>query len=114
MRSTLTTILMLALAVFITPRMAWADDAAFATAAAQLANDDFATKEAAVRKVLELRHAGSKPLLAALLDGRAFTRSSDMHVFIVASADADPLELTEPLTLKSAGTGKPDDLSKIT
>ena len=110
----LTTILMLALAVFITPRLASADDAAFTAAAAQLAADDFATKEDAVHKVLELRQTGSKPLLAALLDGRVFVRSSDMHVFIVASADADPLELTEPLTLKSAGTGKTDEFSKIT
>jgi urea transport system permease protein len=116
MRSTLITILMLALAVFLTPRMASADDAgaAFTAAATQLANDDFATKEEAVRKVLELRQAGSKALLAALLDGRVFTRSSDMHVFIVASADADPLELIEPATQKPAGTGKAEDFSKTT
>jgi urea transport system permease protein len=110
--------LMLALVVWITPRLASADEAAvgtaFTAAAAQLASDDFAIKEEAVRQVLELRHAGSKPLLAALLDGRVFMRSSDMHMFIVASADADPLELIEPLTQKSAGTGKADDFSKIT
>ncbi|MEJ0036760.1 MAG: urea ABC transporter permease subunit UrtB [Gammaproteobacteria bacterium] len=114
MRSTLTTILMLALAVFITPRVALADDAAFTAAAAQLASDDFATKEEAARKVLELRHPGSKPLLAAFLDGRVFVRSSDMHVFMVVSADADPLELIEPTTQKPAGTGKAEDFGKIT
>ena len=114
MRSTLATILIAALAVFIAPRCARADDAAFTTAAAQLASDDFATKEEAVRKVLDLRHTGSKPLLLAFLDGRVFVRSSDMHVFIVASADTDPLELIEPVTQKSAGPGKPDDFSKIT
>src|SRR5262245_61642525 len=104
MRATLTTILVLALAVLIAPRAAFADDAdvgtAFTAAAAQLASDDFATKEEAVRKVLELRHTGSKPLLAALLDGRVFVRAADAHVFIVASGDADPLELIEPLTQK--------------
>jgi urea transport system permease protein len=105
---------MLALAVFITPRVVLADDVTFTAAAAQLANDDFATKEDAIHKVLELRQPGSKPLLAALLDGRVFTRTSDMHVFIVASADADPLELTEPATMKPSGTGKPDDFGKIT
>jgi urea transport system permease protein len=114
MRSIFTTVLMLALMAFLTPRVASADDAAFTAAAGQLATDDFATKEDAVRKVLELRHTGSKPLLAALLDGRVFVRSSDMHVFIVASADADPLQLTEPLTLRAAGTGKTDEFSKIT
>src|SRR5262245_30559863 len=108
------TIFMLAGAVLVTPRPASADDAAFTAAAAHLATDDFGSKEEAVRKVLEVRHAGSKPLLAALLDGRVFVRASDQHVFIVASADADPLELTEPLTQKSAGTGKADEFSKIT
>jgi urea transport system permease protein len=110
----LSTILMLALAAFITPRVALADDTAFAAAAAQLASDDFATKEEVVRKVLELRHPGSKPLLAALLDGRVFTRSSDMHVYIVTSADADPLELVEPVTQETAGTGKTEDFSRVT
>jgi len=114
MRSILTAILMLALTVSLAPRPALADDADFSTAAGQLAADDFAAKEEAVRKVLELRHPGSKPLLAAFLDGRVFARAADMHVFIVASADADPLELTEPLTQKTAGTGKPDEFSKIT
>jgi urea transport system permease protein len=113
MRSTLITILMLALAVLVTPRMASADDVAFSAAAAQLASDDFATKEEAVHKVLDLRHTGSKPLLAALLDGRVFIRTADQHVFIVA-ADADPLELIEPLTQKPAGTAKAEDFSKIT
>jgi urea transport system permease protein len=114
MRSTLTTILMLGLAVLLLPRSALADDAAFTTAAAQLASDDFASKEEAVRKVLEVRHASSKPLLAALLDGRVFLRTADNHVFVVANADADPLELIEPLTQQSAGTGKAEEFSKIT
>jgi len=107
-------LLVLTLATLLAPRLALADDAAFTAAAAQLGTDDFATKEEGVRKVLELRHAGSKPLLAALLDGRVFVRTADQHVFIVTSADADPLELIEPVTQKSAGTGKSEDFSKIT
>jgi urea transport system permease protein len=114
MRSTLTTILMMALAVLLTPHLALADDAAFTAATTQLATDDFASKEEGVKKVLELRHPGSKPLLAAMLDGRAFVRTADQHVFIVTSADADPLDLIEPATQKSAGTGKAEGFSKIT
>ncbi len=95
MRKSLTTILMLAvLACLSMP--ASADDAAFTAATTKLASDDFASKEDAVRKVVEARHTGSKPLLAALLDGRVFLRTADSHVFIVTSADAEPLELTEP------------------
>ncbi len=114
MRSILITILVLGLAVLSASRPAFADDASFSAATAQLAADDFATKEEAIRKVLEERHVGSRPLLVALLDGRVFMRTADQHVFIVAAADADPLALTEPLTQKSAGTGKAEELSKIT
>jgi len=106
-------LLVLTLAILLSPRQALADDAAFTAAAAQLATDDFASKEAGVKQVLELRHAGSKPLLAAMLDGRVFVRTADQHVFIVV-ADADPLELIEPATQKSAGTGKAEDFTKIT
>jgi urea transport system permease protein len=114
MRLTLISMLLLALAALAAPRLSFADDAAFSAATAQLASDDFSSKEEAVRKVLELRHAGSKPLLAALLDGRVFARTTDQRVFIVTSADADPLELTDPLTQKAAGTGKADELTKVT
>jgi urea transport system permease protein len=113
MRSIVLTVV-LALAALALPRLATADDATFSAAAAQLATDDFATKEEAIRQVLEVRHAGSKPLLAALLDGRVFVRDADLHVFIVASADADPLELIDPLTQKSAGTGAAGEFSKVT
>jgi urea transport system permease protein len=113
MRS-LPVMLMLALAVLMASGPARADDTAFTAAAAQLATDEFATKEDAVRKLVEVRHAGSKPLLAALLDGRVFQRTADQHIFIVVSADADPMELIEPLTQKPAGSVKAEELSRIT
>jgi urea transport system permease protein len=113
MRS-LPVMLMLALAVLMAPGPARADDTAFTAAAAQLATDEFAAKETAVRKIVEVRHPGSKPLLAALLDGRVFQRTADQHIFIVVSADADPMELIEPLTQKPAGSVKAEELSRIT
>src|SRR5262245_53103287 len=95
-------------------RPASAEDAGFSAAAGQLADSSFSVKEEAVGKLVQLRHAGSKPLLAALLDGRVFVRSADQHVFIVKSAEDDPLVLTEPLTQKAAGTGAREEFSKVT
>src|SRR5581483_5801589 len=104
MRSRLTLLLLLALAWGLGPHVVLADDAAFAAAASQLATDGFDAKSAAVTKIAQLRHAGSKPLLAALLDGRVFFRKSDQHVFVVKGADDDPLALIEPVTRKEVGT----------
>jgi urea transport system permease protein len=43
-----------------------------------------------------------------------FQRTADQHIFIVVSADADPMELIEPLTQKPAGSVKAEELSRIT
>jgi len=114
MRPTFYIALLLALiAAWVAPR-ARADDAAFSAAMAQLATDDFSSKEDAARALLELHHAGSRSLLAALLEGRLFQRAADQRLFIVLSTEADPLELVDPLTQQSAGSAHRDELSRIT
>ena len=114
MRSTLAFLLLLALTWVIAPVPALADDATFTTVASGLAADDFTAKSEAVIKIAQVRHAGSKPLLAALLDGRVFFRTADKHVFIVKAADDDPLALIEPVTQQSAGTAAQGDFTKVT
>jgi urea transport system permease protein len=114
MRSKLNLLVLLVLTWGLVPLVAHADDAAFAAAAKQLASDGFDAKTDAVAKIAQVRHAGSKPLLAALLDGRVFFRKSDQHVFVVRVADDDPLALIEPTTQKDAGSGPREDFSKVT
>jgi urea transport system permease protein len=114
MRSSLILLLLLALNWSVAPGLAHADDASFTAAASQLAADGFDAKSQAVVKIAQIRHAGSKPLLSALLDGRVFLRKSDQHIFIVSAADDEPLALIEPLTQKPAGTGPRDDFAKVT
>ena len=52
-------------------------------------------------------------MLTALLDDRLYYRNSDQKIFIVKSADADPLDLIDPLSLKAAGKAPADGMSKI-
>ena len=86
---------------------------AFATAVSGLAAESFPEKAAAVTALSELRHPNGRVVLAALLDGKLYFRNADNKVFITDGGEA-ALALTDPLTLASAGTGKPDDFSRIT
>ncbi len=48
-----------------------------------------------------------------LFEDRLYFRNRDQKVFIVKTADADPLNLIDPLSLKDAGSAPADDLTKI-
>jgi len=85
----------------------------FATAVAGLAADNFPEKSAAVTALSELKHPNGRAVLAALLDGELYFRNSDNKVFITDGGE-ELLALTDPLTLAAAGSGKPDDYSRIT
>ncbi len=88
-------------------------ETAFAASVAGLATDDFSGKQAAVAALTEQRHPNARVVLAALLDGKLYFRTADNKVFITDGGEAD-LSLVDPLTLKSAGSGKSDDFSRIT
>ena len=88
-------------------------DEAFATAVAGLASDNFPDKSAAVTAISELHHPNGRAVLATLLDGKLYFRNADNKVFITDGGET-ALALTDPLTLTTAGSGKPDDYSRIT
>jgi urea transport system permease protein len=81
----------------------------------QLRDADFADKEAIVSRLVQTRHAATRPVLTALLEDRLYSRQPDQRVFIVASADDSltELELIDPLSGKAAGTAARDALTKI-
>jgi urea transport system permease protein len=80
----------------------------------RLADSSFKAREEAVAQIVAMRQPNGRALLTALLDGRAVYRRRDRKVFIVEKDDADPLVLTDPVTLQAAGTGARDDFAKIT
>ncbi len=54
-----------------------------------------------------------RAVLTALLEDRLYFRNSDQKVFVVKTADADPLDLIDPLSLKDAGSAPADGMTKI-
>ncbi len=105
----------LLLLAFAVPRAARGaeNDAGFAAAVASLATTSFPDKAAAVTTLTELRHPNSRAVLAALLDGKLQFRGADNKVFITDGGET-ALALTDPLTLAAAGTGAPEDFTRIT
>ena len=61
----------------------------------------------------EVVHSHLSVEVTAFLEGRLYYRNSDQKVFIVKSADADPLNLIDPLSLKDAGSAPADSLTQI-
>ncbi len=45
------------------------------------------------------------------MEDRLYFRNSDQKIFIVKAADADPLNLIDPLSLKDAGSAPADSLT---
>ncbi|MFL6578129.1 MAG: urea ABC transporter permease subunit UrtB [Povalibacter sp.] len=89
------------------------NDSAFVQALSSLTSSNFKDKEEALSTLAATRHPNTRKVLAALLDGNLYYRREDQHVFIAQSSD-EALVLTDPLTLQSAGSGMPEDYSKIT
>jgi len=85
----------------------------FAAAVAGLAAESFPEKSAAVTALSELKHPNGRAVLAALLDGKLYFRVADNKVYITDGGET-ALSLTDPLTLAAAGSGEPDDFSRIT
>jgi len=82
--------------------------------AASLPSANYAEKRDLIKNIAETHDPRVHALLAALLNGALYARSSDGALFIVAeTADGQQLQLTDPLTGRSAGTAQPDDLAKI-
>ena len=82
-----------------------ADVADFASAVAELKDASYSRKAELVRGLAELRHPGTRELLAALLEGNVYARASDGRVFIVAPSSSG-YSLTDPLTGTPAAAGK--------
>jgi urea transport system permease protein len=95
------------------PVAAASADSSFAAAVSGLAADSFADKQAALTTIAGQRHPGARALLASLLDGKLYFRPADGKVFVTDGGETQ-LALIDPLTMKAAGTGAPEDFTRIT
>ena len=87
-------------------------DSAFREALSSLTAANFKTKEQAANALAGIRHPGTRVTLDALLAGQLYYRREDRQVFI-AKEDASGLALTNPLTLRTAGTGQASEFARI-
>ena len=115
MKKALLGVLLFALGcVSVGTRPAAADEAhpSFAAAVAELKDASYSRKAELIRELAEQRQAGTRELLAAVLDGHVYSRTGDGKVFIVAPG-ASGYALTDPLTGKGAGTEAEEGFEKV-
>ncbi|HTQ55132.1 MAG TPA: urea ABC transporter permease subunit UrtB [Bryobacteraceae bacterium] len=89
------------------------NDAAFLDLVGQLRQATYSEKEDIVERLSRSQHPSVQAVLTALLEDRLYFRNSDQKVFLVKTADTDPLDLIDPLTRKGAGTASADSLTQI-
>lgn len=88
-------------------------DASFLATLGQLGEASYADKTEIVKKLGQTGHPNTRAVLTALLEDRLFYRNSDHQVLIAKAADEDPLNLTDPVSLKSVGSAPADGFTKI-
>ena len=105
--------LLFALSGVMQVRAQSAQDTTFLSTLGELREASYADKATIAERLSQTGHPSVRAVLTAFLDGRLYYRNNDQKVFIVKMADADPLNLIDPLTLKDAGTATGDSMTLI-
>jgi urea transport system permease protein len=85
----------------------------FLSTLGELREATYADKAGIVERLGRSGHSSVRAALTALLEDRLYFRNDDQKVFIVKSAEGDPLNLIDPLSLKDSGTAPADHLTRI-
>ena len=102
-----------AVAVHAQSSPAPAGDATFLSTLGELREATYSDKASIVERLSQTGHPSVRAVLTAFLESRLYYRNSDQKVFIAKMADADPLNLIDPLTLKEAGSATADGMTQI-
>ena len=78
----------------------------------KLGTASYGEKDEIIMQLVQLRHPRTREVLNAFLEGKLYQRQSDQKVYIAEPGD-ETLTLTDPATLRAAGTGPSSDFSKI-
>jgi urea transport system permease protein len=89
------------------------NDASFLSTLDELREASYSDKASIAERLSQSGHPSVRAVLTALLEGRLYFRNSDQKVFIVKSAEGDPLNLVDPLSPKDAGSAPAGDLTQI-
>jgi urea transport system permease protein len=88
-------------------------DASFLSTLGELREAGYSDKALIAERLSETGHPSVRAVLTALMEDRLYYRNSDQKIFIGKSADADPIGLIDPLSLKNSGSASADSLTKV-
>src|SRR5579883_1638597 len=71
------------------------DDTTFLSTLGELRESSYSDKAAIAEKLSKSGHPNVRAVLSAFLDDRLYYRNSDQKVFLVKSAEGDPLNLID-------------------
>jgi len=89
------------------------NDTSFLSMLGELREATYSDKENIVERLSQTGHPSVRVVLTAFLEDRLYFRNRDQKVFIVKSAEGDPRNLIDPLSLKDAGSAPEDSLTRI-
>jgi len=89
------------------------NDTAFLSTLGELREASYSDKVSIVERLSQGGHPSVRAVLTAFLEDRLYFRNDDQKVFIAKTADSDPLELIDPVSLKDNGSASADSLTKI-
>src|SRR5947208_16856539 len=88
-------------------------DTSFLAMLGELREATYSDKANIVERLSQSGHPSVRAVLTAFLEDRLYYRNDNRKVFIGKSAEGDPLDLIDPLSLKAAGSAPADSLTKI-
>ena len=88
-------------------------DATFLSTLGELRDAGYSDKEGIIERLGRTGHPSVRAVFTALIEERLYFRNTDQKILIAKSADSDPLRLSDPLTLKDAGSAPASSLSQI-
>ncbi len=86
---------------------------AFLSTLGELREASYSDKASIAERLSQTGHPSVRAVLTAFMEDRLYFRNSDQKIFIVKTADADPLTLIDPVSLKDAGSASADSMTKI-
>src|SRR5215831_3485459 len=72
------------------------NDTSFLSTLGELREATYSDKASIVERLSQSKHPSVRAVLTAFLEDRLYYRNTDQQIFVVKSADGDPLELIDP------------------
>ena len=88
-------------------------DVSFLSTLGELREATYSDKANIVDRLSKSGHPSVRAVLTALLEDRLYFRNNDRKIFIVKTAEGDPLNLIDPVSLRDAGSAPVDSLTQI-